>query len=237
MNRLIVSIFVCAALAAAQDKTSQDKTKADQVTVALSDPAQPATVKVRLVSGRVTVTAGSSPQVLVGAEPSPGPRVSRAGDDAPSGMRRIDTPGRGFKVEEDHNVVLIGAERAGRNVNLLIQVPVDASLDVETTNGSIALTNVSGAVSARTANGSVTVRLDHPPPDKPTSLSSLNGRIDVTIPADTKARLLLKATNGAIYTDFDAKIEPDGTRSINGGGPDYSFQTTSGAILIHSKTK
>lgn len=232
MTRLLISIFVFAALAAAQEKT-----KTDKLTVPLSDPAQPATVKVRLVSGSITVTAGSDPQVVVDAEPLPGPGAGRVKDDTPAGMHRIDSAGRGFKVEENHNVVVIGTERAGRRVNLLIQVPENASIDVETTNGSIALTNVSGAVSARTSNGSVTVRVDHPSPDKPMSLSSLNGKIDVTIPADTKARLLLKATNGAIYSDFDVKIEPDGTRSINGGGPDYSFQTTNGAILIHSKAK
>ena len=152
-------------------------------------------------------------------------------------MHRIDAGGHGFTVEEDHNVILIGAERAGQSVNLVIQVPVNTSLDVENTNGPIELKNVSGAVSAHTANGSVTVSLDRVPPDKPMSFSSLNGKIDVTLPADTKARLRLKTTNGAIYSDFDIKIEPDGTRSINGGGPEYSLQTTSGAILIHSKSK
>ena len=232
MTRLLISIFVFAAFAAAQEKT-----KTDKLMVPLSDPAQPATVKVRLVSGNITVTAGSDPQVVVDAEPLPGPVAGRAKDDIPAGMHRIDSAGRGFKAEEDHNVVMIGTERASRRVNFLIQVPPNASLDVETTNGSIALTNLSGGISARTSNGSVTVRLDHPPPDKPMSLSSLNGKIDVTIPADTKARLLLKANHGAIYSDFDVKIEPDGTRSINGGGPDYSFQTTSGAILVHSKAK
>jgi hypothetical protein len=69
------------------------------------------------------------------------------------------------------------------------------------------------------------------------SFSSLNGKIDVTLPAGVKARLRLKASNGAIYSDFDVKMEPDGTRSINGGGPEYLFQTTSGTILIHSHSK
>jgi Putative adhesin len=226
MNRLLVSIFVCAAIAAAQDKV-----KTDNVTVTLSDPVKPATVKVRLVSGNITVTVGSGPEVIVGTG------VGAIPDGAPPGMHRIDTAGQSFKVEEDHNNVQIGTERAGVTVNLLIQVPVDTSLEVETTNGSIAVTNVSGAISARTLNGSVTVSLDHPPPDKPMFFSTLNGKIDVTLPADTKARLRMKATNGAIYSDFDVKVEADGTRSINGGGPEYSFQTTSGTILIHTLAK
>ncbi len=237
MNRLLVSILVFTAIAAAQIVAKNDKAKTDNVTVALSDPAQPATVKARLVSGNITVTVGSGPEVIVGTNPSSATGVSTVPDGAPPGMHRIDTAGQNFKVEEDHNTVQIGTERAGQNVNLLIQVPVNTSLEVETTNGSIAVTNVSGAISARTLNGSVTVSLDHPPPDKPMFFSTLNGKIDVTLPADTKASLRLKATNGAIYSDFDVKVEADGTRSINGGGPEYSFQTTSGTILIHSIAK
>jgi DUF4097 and DUF4098 domain-containing protein YvlB len=226
MNRLLVSILVFTAIAAAQDKA-----KTDNVTVALSDPTKPANVKARLISGNITVTVGSGPEVVVGTGANTVP------DGAPPGMHRIDTAGQSFKVEEDHNNVQIGTERASQSVNLLIQVPVNTSLEVETTNGSIAVTNVSGAISARTLNGSVTVSLDHPPPDTPMFFSTLNGKIDVTLPADTKARLRLKATNGAIYGDFDVKVEADGTRSINGGGPEYSFQTTSGTILIHTLAK
>lgn len=236
MMRLTVLILVFTGLSAGQtvskeDKVKADSTKSDSVTVALSDAAKPASVKARLVSGNITVTVGAGPEVVVSSG------VNTVPDGAPPGMHRIDSAGQSFKVEEDHNNVQIGAERASQSLNLLIQVPVTTSLEIETTNGSIAVTNVSGAISARALNGSVTVSLDHPAPDKPMSFSTLNGKIDVTLPADTKARLRLKATNGAIYSDFDVKVEADGTRSINGGGPEYSFQTTSGTILIHTLAK
>lgn len=248
MIRLFVSLLGCMAIAAAQKAPAPSTAPApvpapgkNAFTVPLSDPAKPAAVKARLVSGSMTVTAGSGPQVVVDSEPSSATGANPTPESAPSGMHRIDTTGRGFKVEEDHNTVTIGADR-GQSVNLLIQVPANASLDlrtvngahidvtgiggdldVEDTNGSIVLTNVSGAVSARTVNGSITATLDRTPPGKPMSFSSLNGKIDVTLPAETKARLRLKASNGAIYSDFDVKMEPDGTRSINGGGPEYSF--------------
>ena len=64
--------------------------------------------------------------------------------------------------------------------------------------------------------------------------------------------------HGAVYSDFDVKMEPDASKpvvedsrgqggkyasvmdhsvvgSINGGGPEYSFQTMNGTILIHKK--
>jgi DUF4097 and DUF4098 domain-containing protein YvlB len=193
-------------------------------------------------------------------------------------MHRIDIGGRGFTIEEDHNIVTISASPAGMNENLVVQVPMNASLDLRTVNGridvtgingdldvgstnsSIELKDVAGAVSATTVNGSVVVNMTRVTADKPMSFSTLNGRIEVSLPGDTKARLRLKTTNGAIYSDFDVKMEPDNAKpvvedargqggkyrirmdhsngvygSINGGGPEYSFQTMNGTILIHKK--
>lgn len=269
-NRAITLLFICAAIATAQDKQ-------DKLTIPLSDPARPATVKARLIQGSITVTVGTGPQVVVESESSGRTRRERVPGDIPPGMHRIDIGGRGFTLEEDHNVVTIGGDRGGLE-NLTVQVPVNTSLDLRTVNGRIDVTgvngdldvgttnaridlkDVSGAVSASTVNAPVTVGLDRVAPGKPMSFSSLNGRIDVTLPADTKARLRLKTTFGAIFSDFDVKMEPDTTAptvedargqggryrirldrsngvygSINGGGPEYSFQTMNGAILIHKK--
>jgi hypothetical protein len=269
MIRTSVLILALATIAAAQDK----------VTVPLSSPGQPVTVKAHMVSGSITVTAGTGPQVVIESETSKerrGPDRDRDRD-VPPGMHRIDGGGHGFNVEEDHNVVTVIPDLGGWGTNLTIQVPVNTSvelktvngghidvtgvsgdLDVENVNGPVTLKNVSGSVSAHTVNGSLTVSLDKIAPDKPMSFSSLNGKVDVTIPADTKARLRLKTTNGAVYSDFDVRMEPDNSKpviedgrgqggryrirmdrgvygSINGGGPEYSFQTMNGTILIHKK--
>jgi Putative adhesin len=268
MNFFAVLLFVSAATASAQDK----------VTVPLSEPSQPATVKARLVSGSITVTVGSASQVVVQAEPATAGREPvPPTPPPPPGMHRIDSNRFGFNAEEDHNVVTIGG--GVNRTNLTIQVPANSSLelrtvnggtinvtgvngnlDVENVNGSIALKDVSGTVLAHTVNGTVTVGLTRATPDKPMSFSSLNGTVDVTLPADTKARLHLKTTNGEIFSDFDVKMEPDTSKpviedsrgksgryrirldrganiygSINGGGPEYSFQTMNGTILIHRK--
>jgi hypothetical protein len=269
MNFVAVLLFTFAATAAAQDK----------VTVPLSDGSQPATIKARLISGSITVTVGSGPQVVVQGEAAPnsGRREPAPPTPPPPGMHRLDGGRYGFNAEEDHNVVTISG---GLNrMNLTIEVPANSSLelrtvnggqinvtgvngniDAENVNGSIELKDVSGTVLAHTVNGSVTVALTRVTPDKPMSFSSLNGKVDVTLPADTKARLHLKTTNGEIFSDFDVKMEPDTSKpviedsrgnggrfrirlnrganmfgSINGGGPEYSFQTMNGTILIHRK--
>src|SRR5437868_3868641 len=108
MIRVSSLLIACAAFAAAQDK----------VTVPLSNPSQPATIKVHLMSGSITVTGGGS-QVVV--ESGTGSRESRAPRDVPPGMHRIDGGRTGMDVEEDHNVVNIEAGHNGGGANLSIQ--------------------------------------------------------------------------------------------------------------------
>src|SRR5262249_48490745 len=91
---------------------------------------------------------------------------------------------------------------------------VSGELDVENINGSIELKNVSGAVIANSQNGSVVATLDRITPNKPMSFTSLNGKVDVTLPGDTKARLRMKTDNGSVYSDFDVKVEPDAAKPV-----------------------
>ena len=93
---------------------------------------------------------------------------------------------------------------------------VNGDHEIENTNGSIKLTNVSGSVVAHTLNGAITASLDHITGNKPMSFTSMNGKVDVTLPADTKARLRLKSDNGSIFSDFDVKLEA-GFEQAGGG--------------------
>src|SRR6266566_3495002 len=101
----------------------------DKVTVPLSNPSQPATLKVHLIFGSITVTAGSGSQIVVEPQGGSGPFRGRSDrDNAPPGMHRIDGGGQAFNVEEDRNVVTINPERGGQNMNFAIQVPVNTSV-------------------------------------------------------------------------------------------------------------
>ncbi len=193
-----------------------------------------------------------------------------------AGMKKLSGSSSGLEVEEDNNVVTIGTQSWKAATDLDIQVPASSSLeirssmdgavviegvsgeiDVNNMAGPVTLTNVSGNVLVHTVGGDITVVMNRVAPDKPMSFSTMNGDIDVTLPADVKANLKMKTDQGEIYTDFDMNVSRKATRSeesekteagkyhitfdkslvglVNGGGPEISFNTFSGDIYIRKK--
>jgi DUF4097 and DUF4098 domain-containing protein YvlB len=87
------------------------------------------------------------------------------------------------------------------------------------------------------------------------AFTSLNGSIDVTLPANIKANLKMRTDNGDVYSDFDIQLRPSDRKpteidkrkqggpfrieidksvngTINGGGPDFDIRTLNGNIYI-----
>jgi DUF4097 and DUF4098 domain-containing protein YvlB len=213
----IVLLAAVAAVAQAQDSP-------ERVTVPLSDPTKPGTVRVEVMQGSVSIRGTTAKEIIVEARGGAGRRKPR-GDDPP-GMRRIEVRGSGLNIEEHSNVVRIETSPMYHGAEIDIQVPartsvkvetvsgaikvenVEGEMDVNTTNGSITMTNVSGAVLAHCLNGPLKVVFDRITPNKPMSFSTLNGPIDVTFPADLKANLKLKTENGDVFTDFEMAVKP-----------------------------
>lgn len=250
----------------------------EKLSVPLSKPGQPVVLKVSLLHSAVTVVGGNVSEVTVeSSEASPDSRSGRrqrdSRDDIPAGMKRIDIGHFGLNIEEKGNEVTVN-NSGPQSGQVTIRVPaktsviakstnggvtvsgVEGSLEVEATNGPVTLTNISGAVVAHSLNGGIKAEIDRVAADQPMSFTSLNGKVDVTLPAGTKAKLRLKTEWGSVYSDFDMKVEGskpvvEDTRSengkyrvkmdrsvtatINGGGPEYLFQTMNGSILIHKK--
>jgi Toastrack DUF4097 len=255
-----IVLAVCP-LAVAQDSGAR-------VVVPARNTTRPRKVDVSLMQGNVTVKAYNGKDVIV--EAASVQRNERQRESG--GMRRIDLPARGFSVEEEDNVITVRT-RVPSDGNLVISVPADTSLtarnhngdieadglhgefDVQSHNGRIVLNNVSGTVVAHAANGSIKVIMDQVEANKPLSFSSLNGSIDVTLPADVKANVKLNSFRGEIWSDFDIKLGGGATTqanntsdgkfrvtmdrnfggTINGGGVDVSFHTLNGKITIRKK--
>ena len=196
--------------------------------------------------------------------------------DKSAGMKRLSVASTGLEVEEADNVVTISTETWKNTVDLVIQVPTGSNLELSSTNDgetvvenvsgemevsnindSITLRNVSGNVVAHTVNGDITVGLLRVAPDKPMSFSTMNGDVDVTLPADARANLKLKSNQGEVYSDFDIALKQAPQKSeeasksekgkyrisfdkyiigaLNGGGPEYVLNTFNGDIYIRKK--
>jgi hypothetical protein len=190
------------------------------------------------------------------------------------GMKMLQVENMGLTIEEEENVISVDADEGKRAVDLTIQVPfstsleltcrddergvtverVNAEIEVDTSDGPIVLTGVSGPVVADSSDGEIKVVFSKITPGKPMSLSAMDGDIDITLPPDAKASLKLKTDEGQIFTDFDVQLTPSQEKKeederreggsyrvtyekvtlglINGGGTEIQLTTYEGNIYI-----
>jgi DUF4097 and DUF4098 domain-containing protein YvlB len=219
----IVLIAAAALFAVVQPLSAQSDNK---VTVPLTDPSRPVTLRAHLVSGSITVKGADVKEVVVEAK-TRGGEESRTGGRA-EGMKRIPMTSTGLNIEAENNNVRVSTDSYQRTVDLTITVPihtsvslhsvndgnivvsgVDGDLDVNNVNGEVDLKNIGGSVVAHALNGHVVATFNRIDPQKPMAFSSLNGDIDVTFPADLKANVSMRTDNGEVYSDFDVKVLPN----------------------------
>jgi len=244
----------------------------DKVTVPFRDAAKPRTLVVNLLNGSITVHGGGTGNEAV-VEGS-GAKDGRVRRGEVQGMHRIDNSGGGYEITEENNVITVHAGMNSSSLSITVPAQINLKLktvnggkltvdgvsgdiDAENTNGPVTITNCSGSVLANSLNGKVLVTLNQITPGKEMSFSSMNGAVDVTLPADTKANLKMRTDNGEIWSDFDVKLtggtpptvednRKNGGRyrvkvdksvigSINGGGPEMRFQTFNGSVYIRKK--
>jgi DUF4097 and DUF4098 domain-containing protein YvlB len=201
----------------------------DKITVPFGDAAKPRTMIVKMMQGGITVRGYEGRDAIVESTSRSGAssriRTSRQPSEVPPGMHRIENNSGGLDITSDNNIVTIHGGMS-RSTDVVIQVPSQTSLRLETLNGgaivvenisgeidaqnmngAVTVTNVSGSVIANSMNGKITVSLAKVTPNKTMSFSTMNGAIDVTLPGDVKANLKMKTDNGDIWTDFDVKLD------------------------------
>ena len=211
-----------------QDAASQ------RLAIALTDPSRPGMVKVSVLNGSITVRGYPGKEVL------------------------LETDQAGLRVEEADNQVIVEPDPDGP-VDLRISVPARTSLQLKCTKGgniqverlegeieaegvnaSITLRKITGVVVAHSLQGRVVVQMDKVTPGKPMAFSAMNGDVDVSLPADTRADVSLQTLNGSLHTDFAISEIADSRQKaprrvagrINGGGAEITLKTLNGGVRL-----
>lgn len=127
------------------------------------------------------------------------------------------------------------------------------SLEVKTLNAGVKITNSSGPFAINSISGDVEVSFSNINQNEPTSLASVSGFIDVTIPAGEKATFEISNITGNVYNNLDLKslstkekdkraegmeaIKQHGanTFSLNGGGQKVYLKGISGDIYLRKR--
>lgn len=160
------------------------------------------------------------------------------------------------------------------NFDFTVRVPQDAVLELKTVNGGplrvgnsaadfsvsnvnggIEMTGIGGVGSVTSVNGGISVAFTNVPREACT-FKSVNGSIDVKVPASFGGDVQFKTLNGALYTDFDtvhlASVAEPATREgmryvyrrggstrvrLGSGGPEHKFETVNGNITIRKNDR
>ncbi len=216
MKKLITTILVLVAIGGAQAQNT------GELTVPFSEPGKRGKVRVDIRKGSIDVIGTARKDVLVKYRSS----RSAKNDKMKDGLKVIASAATDLEISERNNYIDIQSDSWNRGVNLVVEVPKNVDLHVETyNNGDLYIKNVSGEIVADNYNGKITAEeisgslvadtyngrirasFDAITPDTPMAFTTYNGDVDLTLPSNFKATLKMKTARGEIYSGFDLSVK------------------------------
>lgn len=149
------------------------------------------------------------------------------------------TKGGEYKIKVPENLSIEISSGCERNNDITIK-GMKNEIEIKTCH-SIDLKDVTGPLVLSTISGDINVTYSSVNNAKASSVNSVSGDIDITLPVKTATDLNLNVVSGAIYSDFDfsesqknlKKIGGNETNySLNGGGFKFSIGSVSGNIYL-----
>lgn len=232
-SRLFPSLVLAAAFAViffTAARANENETS----TIKFSDPTKPGTLKLTVTNGDLRIHGADAPEVTVRTELKP---------EAPSLRKdglRVLSSSSSYSLTEKDNVVSLsyGSESwpgnggdfditVPRNTNVVVASAfggdievgdVTGGVEIKSLNGEVKLANVTGGALVETMNGEIHADVGALAEGKPLSFTSMNGEVQLTLPADIKANVRLRTHNGSILTDFDDKQLVTKTAALKEGG-------------------
>jgi lia operon protein LiaG len=149
------------------------------------------------------------------------------------------TKGGEYKIKVPENLSIKITSGCERNNDISIQ-NMKNEIEINSCH-NIDLKNVSGPLVLSTIGGDINITYSNINTAKSSSISSISGEIDITLPVKTATDLELRTVSGAIYSDFDFSESQKNLKkiggnemnySLNGGGFNLSIGTVSGNIYL-----
>lgn len=213
-------------------------------------------------SGELPVEGYKGNEIIISSASGKAETPERAKGLKPIYSSGTDNSGIGVSVEkEGSNVNITCLLPFTRNANYSIKIPENISVEIESgcensnhisiTNMNneiviknchdIDLKNITGPVVLSSISGNINVDFGSFSANKPSSINSVSGDIDVTIPQKAEAQIELSTINGSFYSDFEVKQAEKNLKRIggsqmsfdlNGGGFKFDITTVTGNIYL-----
>jgi hypothetical protein len=161
----------------------------------------------------------------------------------------------GYEITWEWDVrVPAGIDLEVRTVNggALEVAGVEGRIAARNVNGPVRLAGVAGEIDAATVNGGVAVAFARIP-ERSGSLRTVNGGIELALPAGSGAELAFRTMHGEIYTDFEVAAAPPRVVTtsrrearryrldratavrLGAGGPRFELSTLNGDIVVRER--
>ncbi|MEJ7846915.1 MAG: DUF4097 family beta strand repeat-containing protein [Pyrinomonadaceae bacterium] len=112
---------------------------------------------------------------------------------------------------------------------------------ISAVNGNVSATNLRGAATLSTVNGEVAADFDRLETGSRISLSTVNGRVNLTIPSDANATIKADSLNGSITNDFGLPVRKgeyvgrDMYGRIGSGDVQIKLNSVNGGLSVAKK--
>ena len=149
------------------------------------------------------------------------------------------TKSANYKIKVPDNFSVEVDNECGHSGDVVVQ-NIKGEVAVENCQG-IQVKNVTGPLVLSTISGNINIAFTSITTDRPISLASVSGEIDVTVPVKLGLDVELETISGGIYSDFDfstddKKMKRIGGNTIksqlNGGGASMKITNVSGDIYF-----
>jgi hypothetical protein len=215
------SLFALAAGAVVLLTTARANDEEGTSTIKFSDPSKPGKLKLSVTNGDIRIRGADAQEITVRSEIKPQTDAPRK-----DGLRVLSTSSS-YSLKEKDNVVTLaygdsfpmsgGGDfeiTVPRNTSVIVNNSfggdidigsVTGNIEIKSLNGEVKLDDVTGAALVETMNGEINVNVHSMSDGNPLSFTSMNGEVNLHLPADAKANVQLRTHNGSILTDFDEK--------------------------------